>query len=164
MITQHDAQHGDQDQQQREDRREGVVGHQGGQIARLVIAKLLPHGDRERQPAEPLLDPVGALDGLLCWVHRADRRTQTRGIHPGGGPYRLMAISWGRWQSWPEGDGEGDGPAPAGVDVADGPALAGGPEPGGLGSDAGASLAQSATITVPPSGSALPPMPLMSTK
>ena len=74
VAAQHQIQHGVQDQQQREDRRECVIGHQRGQVAGLVVAELLPGADHVPEPGPPLLEPI---DGVLRLLHR---------VH-GAGPY-----------------------------------------------------------------------------
>src|SRR5450755_3491564 len=98
-------------------------------------------------------------------------------------------MSSGSWQSRPDGAGVivavADGVAPAdplgaaepvpagaeglappavGLGAPDPPGPGEPPWPGALGRVRGASFAQSATMTAAPPGSALPPMPLMSTK
>ncbi|MGO9779969.1 MAG: hypothetical protein ACLPKE_36380 [Streptosporangiaceae bacterium] len=65
MIAQHNVHHREQDQQQREERREGIVGHQGGEVTGLVVVELLPHRDGEGQPRVPLLVTIDDLDRLF---------------------------------------------------------------------------------------------------
>src|SRR6201999_2505082 len=61
---------------------------QRGQVARLVVAELLPHRDREGQAGPPLLEPVEGPDRLL---------RPLRHIHPGKKYITGPAFS-GRWR------------------------------------------------------------------
>jgi hypothetical protein len=54
-ALEHEPDHRDRHQQQREQREEAVVGEQGGVPAGLVVAELLDHRHREAQPGPPLL-------------------------------------------------------------------------------------------------------------
>ena len=66
---QHDAEHAEQHEQQREERGEGVVGDQRGQVARLVVTELLPDRDRHGQPGVLLLEHVYRPEYLFHSVH-----------------------------------------------------------------------------------------------
>jgi hypothetical protein len=59
----------DQDEQQREQRGESVVGDQRGEIARLVVVELRPDRDRKGKRRPPLLESVGRPHGPLYRVH-----------------------------------------------------------------------------------------------
>ncbi len=72
VVLQHDVQHGDQHEHQREDAHEGEPGDQHGQVARLVVAELLPHRDREGQPGVLLLVLVHGPEGFFGHVHREE--------------------------------------------------------------------------------------------
>src|SRR2546430_1179372 len=43
-----------------------------GQVARLVVAELLPHRDREGQPGTLLLELVHGLEGAFYLAHRQE--------------------------------------------------------------------------------------------
>jgi hypothetical protein len=47
----HEAEDGHQQEQQREQRHEPVVGDQRRQVGTLVVAELVGHGEEEAQPA-----------------------------------------------------------------------------------------------------------------
>ncbi|MGD0925534.1 MAG: hypothetical protein ABR926_10115 [Streptosporangiaceae bacterium] len=63
-MGQDDVQHGHEDQQEREQGGEPVVGDERGEVAGLVVPELLPDG-----PA--LLQPVERGDQLFHGIHRA---------------------------------------------------------------------------------------------
>ena len=58
VALEDEAEHGHEDQQQREEREERVIGDQRGQAPALVVAELLDHGHRHRQPRAALLEAV----------------------------------------------------------------------------------------------------------
>jgi hypothetical protein len=58
VVGERIAEHGDEPQQQREQREKAVVGQQRGVLAGLVVAELLGHADREAEHAVPLLELV----------------------------------------------------------------------------------------------------------
>ena len=85
MVLEHDVQHGRQDKQQREDRDQGGVRDQRGEVARLVIAEFLPDRDRHGQPRVPLLKLIRGPDGSLrhlCHVHCEEDLPGRSRIHP----------------------------------------------------------------------------------
>ena len=59
---QDDAQHRHQDQQQREDREDGVVGAQCRELSGVVVPELLDHRYGEREQGLPALDRVGPAE------------------------------------------------------------------------------------------------------
>src|SRR5947209_17222063 len=58
VALQDEPQNRDEDEQQREQRDEGVVGDQRRELARLVVRELLDYGDHEAQPPTSLLEAV----------------------------------------------------------------------------------------------------------
>ena len=61
MALQHEPEHGGEHKQQRKDREDRVVGDERGKVAGLVLAELLDHRERKRQPpVRPL--PAVELD------------------------------------------------------------------------------------------------------
>ncbi len=58
----HEAQHRDEHEQQREQRDEPVVGDQRRELAGLVVAELLDHRRGEAEPAVALLEAVQRLE------------------------------------------------------------------------------------------------------
>jgi hypothetical protein len=178
IVLEHDAEHRDQHQQQREERHEGVVGNQRGEVARLLVAELLPHRDRKRQPPAVLLELVHGAESALYLAHcQGGLPALSDSIRWSDGCYKRRAISSGCRQ--PTGGAAGlaelelaglelagldGGPA---VDVAGVDGLASGDAgPDGLGEACagGASCLQAAMTTRLPDGSALPPTPPRSTK
>src|SRR5215475_2900690 len=118
IILEHDVQHGYQEKQQREDRDQAGVRDQGGQVARLVVAELLPHRDREGQPGVLLLVLVHGPEEPFQPVHREKNVPRAQRIHPPESRlryrrpspycgrcatdrcYKLSAMSSGRMQPW----------------------------------------------------------------
>ena len=68
------------EQQQREDREEGVVGDDDGEVRRLVVEVLVDHGDRQTEHRPPALGAVDRSDpvGLLTPVVRHGTRVAER--------------------------------------------------------------------------------------
>src|SRR6185437_1348268 len=58
MMFEHEAKHGREYEQQREDREKAVVGDRGGEIAALIVGVLLQDREREPQPPMPLLETI----------------------------------------------------------------------------------------------------------
>ena len=102
----HEAEHGDEEQQQRKNREEPVEGQHGAEQAAPVITELLDHPEREGERPEPLLGPVHPAQSPLQRVHR---------LHRGPGSARLLHCilrsiprcdrldsqpSWLRWGRW----------------------------------------------------------------
>jgi hypothetical protein len=54
----HLSEHGRQDEQQRKDREEPVIGDRRSQVATLIVAVLLQHREWEAKPATALLEAV----------------------------------------------------------------------------------------------------------
>ncbi len=69
VVAEQEAEHRDEDEQQREQGEEAVPGQQGGEVAALVVAELLEHGEQEAEPAVPLLVAVGAAERSFDRVH-----------------------------------------------------------------------------------------------
>ena len=65
---------------------------QGGQVARLVVAELLPHREREGQPGVLLLELVHSPEDFLCLVHREKDLPGPSDIHPPSGTVLSQAI------------------------------------------------------------------------
>ena len=63
VVLEHDVQDRDQDEQQREQRGEGVVGDQRGQVPRLVVVELRPDRNGEGQHRPSLLERSAARTG-----------------------------------------------------------------------------------------------------
>jgi hypothetical protein len=74
VVAEEVAEHGDQDQQQRQEGEEAVVGEQGGEVAALVVAELLHHRERDADPGVLLLVAVDAPQRLFGRVHRRPPR------------------------------------------------------------------------------------------
>src|SRR5205085_4200586 len=58
MVRKREPGDGEEHQQQREQREEGVVGDQRGEVAGLVIAELLDDAVGNRRPRVRLLEPI----------------------------------------------------------------------------------------------------------
>jgi hypothetical protein len=57
-----EPEHGGEDQQQREEGEEPVVGDEGGEVPALVVGELVHHRDRHPEPPVPALVLVEPLD------------------------------------------------------------------------------------------------------
>ncbi len=79
VVGQRVAEHGDEHQQQREQRQKAVVGEQRGVLAGLVVAELLGHPEREPEHRVALLEPVQRPQQPLDPRHR---RPQSRACRP----------------------------------------------------------------------------------
>jgi hypothetical protein len=66
-----EAEHGREDEQEREDREEGVVGDRGREVAALIVGVLQQHREREAEPAMPLLEAVEGAVALAESAHVA---------------------------------------------------------------------------------------------
>ena len=64
VALQHEAEHGDEHEQQREQGDESVVGDQGGQLPRLIVTELLDDRRDEGQPAAALLAAVEVVEAV----------------------------------------------------------------------------------------------------
>ena len=73
VPAQDEAEHRRQDEQEREDRKEGVVGNRGREIAALVVGVLLQHRERKAEPAMPLLEAIKGAVSLAEPAHRIFR-------------------------------------------------------------------------------------------
>src|SRR5512133_367512 len=71
VAAEQEAKRGHQDQQQRKQGKKAVPGQQGGEVAALVVAELLDHGEREPEPAMALLVAVDAAKRSFDRVHTA---------------------------------------------------------------------------------------------
>jgi hypothetical protein len=58
VTLENETEHRRQDEQQREDREEAVVGDRRGVVAALIVGVLLQHRKRETQPTMPLLEAI----------------------------------------------------------------------------------------------------------
>jgi len=58
MPLEDEAEHGREDEQQREDREEAVVGDRRGVVAALVVGVLLQHRERKANRRVPLLETI----------------------------------------------------------------------------------------------------------
>src|SRR5436305_9950233 len=65
MSLQHEPQHGYEHEQQREQREEREVSHQRREVSALVVAELLEHRQRDRQPPMALLESVEPAQSRL---------------------------------------------------------------------------------------------------
>jgi hypothetical protein len=65
VVAEEVAEQGDQDQQQGQEGEEAVVGHQGGEVAALVVAELLHHREGHAGPGVLLLIAVDAPQRLF---------------------------------------------------------------------------------------------------
>ena len=63
------AQQRDEDEQQREDREERVIGDAGGQVAALILGELLAHREREGEHPVALLEAVEPLHAAIEGAH-----------------------------------------------------------------------------------------------
>jgi len=63
IVDEHPAEHCRGEQQQRQDRDEGVVGEQRGEVVAEVVAELVDGGEREADDGVALLPLVDAFDG-----------------------------------------------------------------------------------------------------
>ena len=73
MPLQNEAEHGRQDEQEREDRKEAVVGDCRRQVAALIVGVLLQHGEREAEPTMTLLETIEAPVSLAEPTHLPPR-------------------------------------------------------------------------------------------
>jgi hypothetical protein len=69
LAAEQEAEPGDQDQQQGKQGEKAVPGQQGGEVAALVVAELLDHGEHEPEPAAALLVAVDAAERSFNRVH-----------------------------------------------------------------------------------------------
>jgi len=58
MALENEAEHSRENEQQREDREEAVVGDRRGVVAALIVGVLLQHRKRKTQPTMPLLEAI----------------------------------------------------------------------------------------------------------
>ena len=58
MALENEAEHSRENEQQREDREEAVVGDRRGVVAALIVRVLLQHRKRKTQPTMPLLEAI----------------------------------------------------------------------------------------------------------
>src|SRR5919197_143566 len=86
VVGQGVAEHGDEHQQQREQRQETVVREQRRVLAGLVVADLLDHADGEPEHAVALLEPVEGPQGALDPLHH--------GASLPGGPVPAHHPGW----------------------------------------------------------------------
>ena len=80
VAFEHEAEHGHEQQQQREQRGEAVVGDQRRELPGAVVAELLDHRRGKAQPRAALLDAVERLEA----VGEAHRRNRWPGLAPLG--------------------------------------------------------------------------------
>jgi hypothetical protein len=71
VAAEQETERGHEDQQQGKQGKEAVPGQQGGEIAALVVAELLDHGEQEPEPAMALLVAIDAAKRSLNRVHTA---------------------------------------------------------------------------------------------
>jgi hypothetical protein len=69
LAAEQEAEGGDQDEQQGKQGEKAVPGQQGGEVAALVVAELLDHGDQEPEPAVALLVAIDAAQRPFNRVH-----------------------------------------------------------------------------------------------
>ena len=82
VVVQEEAEHGDEHEEQREQREKAVVRDQGGEVPAPVVAVLLDHADDERRRPVTPLPLVGPLDRAVDHLHarcgsRRSRRATT---------------------------------------------------------------------------------------
>jgi hypothetical protein len=69
VSAQGDSDDGGEGEQQREGGEKGVVGQERDEIAALVVAELLDHGDRERDDVVTLLPAVDPTNRTFDGIH-----------------------------------------------------------------------------------------------
>jgi hypothetical protein len=73
VAAEQETERGHEDQQQGKLGEKAVPGQQGGEVAALVVAELLDHGEQEPEPAVALLVAVDAAEGSFNRVHHGPR-------------------------------------------------------------------------------------------
>jgi hypothetical protein len=84
------AENGGEEEQQRKDGEEPVIGNQRGAAACLIVAEFLENGKGEPEAAVSLLEPINSPDGRLDRVRPGggSRVASSRRLRPG----RVLAL------------------------------------------------------------------------
>jgi hypothetical protein len=69
MAREDKAEHGNEDEKEREDRQEGRVRKTGDQAAGVIVTELLGDPEQERQRSMTLLEAIDPTGGLFDWIH-----------------------------------------------------------------------------------------------
>jgi hypothetical protein len=77
VALENEPEHGREDEQQREDREEAVVGDRRGVVAALIVRVFLQHRKRESQPTMPLLEAIKGAVPLSEPAHFGPRQSRT---------------------------------------------------------------------------------------
>ena len=94
VAFEHEAEHGHEQQQQREQRGEAVVGDQRRELPGAVVAELLDHRRGKAQPRAALLDAVERLEAVV----EAHRRRPAWSRSPPGRALAPATAARANWQ------------------------------------------------------------------